>query len=252
MQNTNDAPSVIPLQDKGFAKTHANGLRNPGLLAHWPFIGLLMVLVGGIAFGVIAISLQTKGPLIQVDVPVGNNIHEAALQSSPFIRGVMIFGFYLGEHVIAAIGALLALYFLYKRFWPELCMVVIAWAGEGSIWLVLSQYYGRPRPLFDVSVWHQMTTPGFPSGHSISAVMCFGLLAYLLVPKIPLRFWKSVAIAGAVLVVLFIGFSRIFVGDHYLTDVLAGFALGVAWSGFVYTSIELITMKRMNGYVQKK
>jgi membrane-associated phospholipid phosphatase len=251
LQNTNDAPSVIPLQDKGLVRTHANFLRTPGLLARWPLIGLLMILLGGIAFGVIAVSLQANGPLIQADVPVANAIHEAALHSSPFIRGSMIFGFYLGEQIIVVIGALLALYFLFKRFWPELCMVIITWAGEGSIWLVLSHYYSRHRPIFDVPIWHQMTTPGFPSGHAISAVMCYGLLAYLLVPKIHLRFWKAVAIGVAVLVILFIGYSRLFVGDHYLTDVLAGYALGIAWSGLAYSLVELIFKKRINRNVQK-
>ena len=242
----------MPLQSKGTDKNRSPNLRTPGPLARWPLIGLLMVLLGGITFGAIVISLRTNGPLIQADLPVANYIHNAALHSSLFIRDLMIFGFYLGEQIIVVIGALLALYFLVKRFWPELCMVVFAWAGEGSIWLVFSQYFNRPRPIFDVPVWHQMTSPGFPSGHTISAVMCFGLLAYLLVPKIHLRFWKAIAIGVAVLVILFIGFSRIFVGDHYLTDVLAGLALGVVWSGFIYTLIELIFKKRMKGYVKEK
>jgi membrane-associated phospholipid phosphatase len=252
LHNSNDSAIVIPLQSEGSDRSRSNSLSTPGLLARWPIIGLLMVLLGGIAFGAIAISLQSNGPLQQADIPVANAIHEAALQSSPFIRDVMIFGFYLGEHVIAAIGLVLALYFLFKRFWPELCMVVVAWAGEGTIWLVLSGYFNRARPIFDVPVWHQMTAPGFPSGHSISAVMCFGLLAYLLVPMIRLRFWKVVVIVLALLIVFYIGFSRIFVGDHYLTDVIAGLALGVAWSGFVYTLVELIFKKRIKGYVEEK
>ena len=122
-------------------------------------------------------------------------------------------------------------------------MVDIAWAAEGGLWGVLSAYYNRPRPVFDVPVWHQMTAPGFPSGHSIAAVMCFGLLAYLIVPKISSRFWKAVVIVTAVLVILYIGFSRLFVGDHYLTDVLAGYALGVALCGLVYTLVEVIARK---------
>jgi undecaprenyl-diphosphatase len=131
-------------------------------------------------------------------------------------------------------------------------MVVIVWAGEGAIWLFLSQYYNRPRPVFDVPVWHQMTSPGFPSGHVIAAVMCYGLLAYLLIPKSSSRFWKIVISVMAGLIILYIGVSRLFVGDHYLSDVLAGYALGIAWSGLVYTVIELITIQRMNGHVQEK
>ena len=133
-----------------------------------------------------------------------------------------------------------------------LAMVVIAWAGEGAIWVFLSQYFNRARPVFEVPVWHQMTAPGFPSGHVMAAVMCYGLLAYLLVPKSSSRFWKIAISVMAGLIILYIGISRLFVGDHYLSDVLAGYALGIAWSGLVYTVIELITMKRMNGHVQEK
>ena len=235
--------TVSPLQNTRLDKNHLNGLRSPGLLGRWPLIGLMMILLGGSLFGVLAVSVQTHGSLIQTDAQIVNRLHDVALRSSALIRGVMIFGFYLGEHAIVAIGAVLVVYFLYKRFWPELAMVLIAWGGEGGIWVVLSQYFNRPRPIFDISVWRQMTSPGFPSGHSFSAVLCFGLLAYLLAPKMPSRFWKAAVIVAAVLIILFIGFSRIFVGDHYLTDVLAGYGLGIAWAGLVYTSIELIPRK---------
>ena len=252
MDSVHDAVIVIPLK-KESDKRRSSGLRTPGLLAQRPLIGLLMVLLGSLAFGAIAIGLQTNsGPIIQLDVPANNTIHAAALQSAPVVQAVMILGFYAGEHLIMAIGALLALYFLYKRFWPELSMVMIAWAGEGAIWLSLSQYFNRPRPVFDVPVWHQMTAPGFPSGHSLSAVMCYGLLAYLLAPQLSSRFWKVAIGVMAGLIILYIGVSRLFVGDHYLSDILAGYALGVAWSGLVYTVIEWITKKKRNGNVQEK
>ncbi len=249
MQKTDDSGIVTPVNSQGSARDRQDILQTPGLLARFPLVGFLMVLLGGIAFGAIALNIQSNGPLVQADVLVANSIHAAALQSSSFIRDLMIFGFYLGEHGIVAIGALLALYFIFKRRWPELCMVAVAWPGEGSIWLILSNYYHRPRPVFEVPVWHVMTSPGFPSGHTISAVMCFGLLAYLLLPQIPSSFWKAVVIVISVLIMVYIGYSRLFVGDHYLSDVLAGYALGIAWSGLAYTLVELIFKKRISRYV---
>ena len=128
-----------------------------------------MVLLGGVVFGVIAWSFQTGGRFAQLDVSVADRIHAVALQSPKFVVDLMILGFYLGEHGIVLIGFLLLACFGVKRFWPEFTMVVVAWAGEGLIWTVLSGYFNRLRPEFDVSVWRQMTVPGFPSGHSISA-----------------------------------------------------------------------------------
>ncbi|HZY44159.1 MAG TPA: phosphatase PAP2 family protein, partial [Anaerolineae bacterium] len=81
--------------------------------------------------------------------------------------------------------------------------------------------------------------------HSISAIMCFGLLAYLILPKISSHFWKAIVIITTLLIILYIGYSRLFVGDHFLTDVLAGYGLGIAWSGLVYTVVELISKKKM-------
>ncbi|MBP7687579.1 MAG: phosphatase PAP2 family protein [Thermoflexales bacterium] len=228
------------------------GARSPGLLGRRPLIGVVMVLLGGLLFGAMAINLQTHGPLLSIDTQIANDLHSIALHSSAALRGVMIFGFYMGEHVIMAIGLILVLYFLAKRFWPELSMVIIAWAGEGALWVVLTPLFDRARPVFDVSAWRQMTEPGFPSGHSISAVMCYGLLAYLIVPKIASRFWKAVVIVTAGVIILYIGFSRLFVGDHYLTDVLAGYGLGVAWSGLVYTLVEVFAQKLKARHLRQK
>jgi len=78
----------------------------------------------------------------------------------------------------------------------------------------------------------------------MSAMICYGFLAYLLVPKMPSLFWKWTLSIAALLIVLFDGFSRIFQGSHYLTDVLAGYALGIAWAGLVYTLIERFFLRR--------
>ncbi len=249
---TNDAAIAGSLRRRGSSIGRANDLRTPGLLARWPVIGLVMVVLGLSVFSLMAINLQTNGPLIPVDLAVDNSLHATALQGLPFIKDMMIFGFYLGEPIIAGIGAALGLYFLYKRFWPELAMVVIAWSGEGAIWLNTSNYFNRPRPAFPQEVWHTMTVPGFPSGHVIAAVMCFGLLAYWAMPYLTSRFTKILVWVDAILVILYIGFSRLYVGDHYLTDVLAGYALGIAWFGLVFTSVELFIRKRRNRREQKK
>ncbi len=243
MSHLPDSIAAPTLQATNKRNHHLGDLRSPGLLGKRPLIGLLLVLLGSVLFLVLTISLQTHAPIMQTDQQISDNIHTLALQSSPLIVDIMIFGFYLGEHVIVGIGVILVVYFLYKRFWPELAMIIIAWGGEGGIWLLLAQHFNRTRPHFSTTVWHLITGPGYPSGHSFAALMCFGLLAYLLVPKMPSRSWKSVVIVFTVLLVLYVGFSRIFLGDHYPTDVLAGYSLGIAWSALVYTSAEVLAQR---------
>jgi undecaprenyl-diphosphatase len=72
----------------------------------------------------------------------------------------------------------------------------------------------------------------------MSALICYGLLAYLLVPKMPSRFWKWIVVLSALALMLFVGISRVFEGSHYLSDVIGGYALGLAWASLVYTLLE--------------
>ncbi len=211
-------------------------------------IGLILMLVGFLLFGVLVVNLQTNGPLIQTDRQVANNLYQSALQSPRVVLVIMDFGFDVGEQLILVIGALLTLYFLIRHYWAELAMVVIAWAGEGGIWVVLSNYFHRARPAFAAAIWRSpavppLTVPGFPSGHTFATVLCYGLLAYLLVPRMRTGFWKFVVIVVALLIIAYVGYSRLYTGDHYLTDVLAGYALGIAWGGLVYTSVEVIARR---------
>ena len=116
-------------------------------------------------------------------------------------------------------------------------MVTIGWLGSALIFYTLSTLIGRVRP--STMIWIIVNIPGFPSGHAVATVTFYGLMAYLLAPKMPSAFWKAVVVVAALLISAFIGFSRIFTGGHYLTDILAGYAVGIAWSGIAYTLIEI-------------
>lgn len=219
------------------------GLRSPFVLGRHPVIGLGMMLIGGTVFSALAINLKTEGVFTQSDVQLGEHIHQFALKSSPLMQLIMIAGYYMGQEMIMAIGLALLVYFLWKRSWTELSMVVIAWLGEGSLWMTTTQYFRRDRPKFDVYIWKNLKSYGFPSGHSLSAVMCYGLLAYLAVPRLSSLWWKLIVVASTLVMIGYIGYSRIFVNHHHPTDVIAGYGLGLAWSGLVYTSAELVALE---------
>lgn len=217
-------------------------LRVPGWLASWPIVGVMMFLVGSLMFGAFAYNVWTKGPLLQWDVPLYQEFHNEAVKEPPRIIELLIFGFFVGKELVQVIAVVLALYFLHKRFWRELAMLLVGLGGGALIWYFLIGIFNRPRPAGQVGI--VVTDPSFPSGHVITAVLAYGLLAYLFIPKMPSRFWKWVIVIAALLTILYIGFSRLFLGGHYLTDILAGYALGIAWAGLVYTLIERISMRR--------
>ncbi|HLO18065.1 MAG TPA: phosphatase PAP2 family protein, partial [Anaerolineales bacterium] len=155
------------------------------------------------------------------------------------------------KQLVQVIVSILIVYFLYKHYWRELAMLIISSPLGSVVWNFIIAYFARPRPPEQTGL-PITTIPSFPSGHAMSALICYGFLAYLVVPKMPSRFWKWTAAITAVLIVLFDGFSRVFQGNHYLTDVLAGYALGIAWAALVYTLIEIIFMRRKNKNVEEK
>jgi undecaprenyl-diphosphatase len=236
---------AITAHPQSKAQTHLfSDLRTPGWLAKWPLIGISMFILGSLLFGAFAYNLQTNGPLVQQDVSVANNLHTIALSSPKIVLAIMIFGSLLGREIFALIGIILGIYFIYKRYWAMLAMVILGFEGGSVLFYLVSHYFNRHRPVFARPVWQVIPFPSFPSGHTISAVVCYGLLAYMLVPRMPTRFWKAVVVVVALLIIVYIGYSRVFVGDHYLSDVLAGYAMGIAWAGLVYTIIEIIAKRK--------
>lgn len=220
----------------------SDGLRAPGWLAERPAVAIMLFLIGIALFSVIAYHVWTDGPLTQRDVPLAREFYADATQAPHRVMEYLIFGFFVGKELLQVMVIVLGLYFLHKRYWPELSMLLIGSAGGALIWSLLIGVFDRPRP--DAQLGIVVSDASFPSGHAISSVVCYGLLAYLLVPKMPSLFWKWLIVIAAILTIAFTGFSRIYLGGHYLTDVVAGYGLGLAWAVLVYTLIERFFIKR--------
>ena len=233
--------NIIHTDTKKHRKT--GGLQSPDLLVRHPVSGITIILLSSMIFGILAYFVMQKGSLVKWDLDVVNSMHAAALSSPAWMKNVMLSGYYIGQHGYIATGVIFGLYFLFKRFWKEFFMVVVLYAGQGILFLSLTSLIARPRPVFPENIGGVISYASFPSGHMISSVIMFGLLAYFIVPKISSRAGKAAAILLAVLLVLFIGYSRFFMGAHYITDVIAGTALGVAWVTFAIMSIEMISGK---------
>lgn len=246
---TANAKTATHVQDLQLGTNDSAGVRSPGLLAKWPLIGLLMFLFGGLVFGALSYNLVAQGPLLAWDKALATTLPAIGLKNPTILKPLMDAGYYIGSWVLTAIGLLLGLYFIVKRYWQELAMLTIAMAGEALLFYTISNFVGRARP--PNQIWIILHIPGFPSGHAMAAVVLFGFLAYWLAPKMRSVFGKFFVVATALLIILFIGFTRVFTAAHYLTDVLAGYALGLAWSGAVYTLIELYYKRKRNLSVEK-
>ena len=241
---TSKTITATSVQDHPLPKNVFTGLRDPGLLAKWPIIGITLFIFGSLVFGAMVLNLYAHGPLLAWDRIIANTLPAIGLKSPPFVKIIMDAGFYIGDQVVVALEILLCIYFIFKRYWQELITVAIGAAGSSLVFLLISNFVARQRP--PTQIWIVLTIPGFPSGHAIGVIVFYGLMAYWLVPKVRTTFLKGVVIVAALFIMVFVGFSRIFTAGHYLTDVLAGYAIGIAYFGAVYTLIEIYFQKRRN------
>ena len=227
------------VQQNLLSRNTLEGLHSAGLFAKWPMIGLTMFFVGSLIFGVLAYQLRTNDPLLQWDMTIAKTFRAVQINAPWSLMENILFGCFVGKEVVLVVGTILVVYFLYKRFWQELAMVLVGLGGGGLIWYFLSRYFDRPRPTDHLDVL-LLSGPSFPSGPALMAVLCYGLLAYLLVPKLPSLFWKWFVALLSILAIVMVGLSSLLFGTHYASDVIAGVALGLAWAGVVYTLVERI------------
>jgi undecaprenyl-diphosphatase len=115
-----------------------------------------------------------------------------------------------------------------RRAWLTAAWVVVAAAGIGLLTTVVKNVVGRPRPQFADGGAH-LQSLSYPSGHSsgIATAVVVGLvLAWPLLSARGRRLWPAVGVA----LIVVVGFSRMWLGVHYLSDVVAGWSLGIAWA----------------------
>jgi undecaprenyl-diphosphatase len=132
-----------------------------------------------------------------------------------------------GEWIGIVLSALV-LFFVWKRSWPSLVMLIIAVPGGMLLneWLKLVVHRQRP---FVEGPYVDWSGYSFASGHTIAATLLYGQLLLFLLPLLKTRHWRVLCIFSAASLVFVVGFSRIALGAHFLTDVLAAMFFGIIW-----------------------
>src|SRR5881398_565765 len=125
----------------------------------------------------------------------------------------------------------LVLFFAWKRWWPSLVTLIVAVPGGMLLNEWVKVLVHRHRPFVD-GPFVDWSGYSFASGHTIAATLLYGQLALFILPAIKSRHWRRLTVASAVLLIALVGFSRIALGAHFLTDVLAAIVFGVLWLAF--------------------
>jgi membrane-associated phospholipid phosphatase len=130
--------------------------------------------------------------------------------------------------VIIPLGVIAGVFFvLRRRRWQPLALLAATVAGAVGLYDIVKPLVGRPRPPPAIWIGH-FSGAAFPSGHAAQSVAFYAMLAIVLGAGRSPRA-KTVLWSAAALVALAVGGSRIYLGAHWLTDVLGGYALGACW-----------------------
>lgn len=120
-------------------------------------------------------------------------------------------------------------------------LILVSVLGGTILSTVLKMGYDRPRP--DLAVMSHQFTASFPSGHAMLSAVTFLTLGAILAGIAPNRRLQIFSVSAAILLTLLVGMSRVFMGVHYPSDVLAGWSIGAAWA--LFCSAMAMILRRM-------
>lgn len=211
-------------------------------------VGVLLMAVAAWIFGGIAEDVVTGDSITLLDVRLAHWFHLHATAS--MTRFMLIITNWHGMIGASIMALLLAAYFYIRKqhYW---LLALIAVVPGGMLLNVLLKYvFQRARPSFDDPLL-TLATYSFPSGHTANAALLYGLLACWLVMKYRGAGARAAILAVAVLMVTLVGVSRMYLGVHYLTDVLAAAAEGCTWLAVCITAVSTLRRRREGRALQQ-
>ena len=203
-------------------RRHPHSLSPTGLaIAGWAAFVL-----AGLLFVAIAWNIAGRSALTELDAELADWLHARA---TPGVTSFLLVLTHM--HSLAAIGVYsVAFAAVLARLRERTWILTLALAVGGAMVLnaVLKNLYERARPRFAEPLV-ELATYSFPSGHTAAAVAFYGVLAAFLVSRFYELKLRAACVAGAIAMVALVAFSRVYLGAHYLSDVLAAVCSSTVW-----------------------
>lgn len=180
-----------------------------------------------VPFFTLLFQVVVEGPVTRFDGRLADRLNDAVHANPPALNVLRVVTLF-GSTPVLALVTVAAVWFVTARGRQRLGTFLVVTALGGAILNSLVKLaVARPRPVVD----HEVATAfgkSFPSGHAMSSTVIYGALLVALLPILRRRH-RTAAVVGAVVLVLAVGTSRLLLGVHFLSDVLGGFVLGLAW-----------------------
>jgi undecaprenyl-diphosphatase len=178
-------------------------------------------------FGVLTEDVLHHAPLTRMDVTILEWFHSNSTEiGMKMFEAISFLGSAL---VLSLLGIGLAVYFISQRAWVFLTSWIAALVGAGILDWLLKAAIQRPRPVYAIAILHGHSF-SFPSGHALASLVAYGMTAYFVVVLgVKDASARTTVVCVATMLIFAIGVSRLYLGVHYFTDVIAGYAAGAVW-----------------------
>ena len=221
--------------ERGAARLHPLHPYRPlvGILA----VGFLSAALTGATFLFLAESMQAQSPLL-------DRIDQAVWRSAQRFRTPGATTFFLvfttlGTGVGLGLMVLpIAIALALRNRWRWAAFLVVTAAGGGLLNHALKEVFARTRPDAAAALWRS-TSYAFPSGHAMGSFVVFGALVYLVMRAASSWRVRSAAVALALCLVGVISLSRLYLGVHWFSDIVAGVSAGVVWLATTTAAYEV-------------
>ncbi len=227
----------MPAMEHGLPEGIARKLGPLGRYELRAFLYGLAVVLVGIPFGFLLHQVTTDGPLTALDDSAARWLH-TRIQGEDGVIGLVEAVSFTGKPIflLFAVG-IPGAWILYHGGKKLAIFLAVTCIGGGIVDTGVKVVVGRPRPKVEEPIVEAFGN-SFPSGHSMSAVVCYGALLLVFLPLMTNRV-RNLAIAAYVVLVLAIGFSRLMLGVHFISDVIGGYVLGIAWLAASVAAFEI-------------
>jgi membrane-associated phospholipid phosphatase len=202
---------------------------------------LTTVRVSGLILSAIALWIfaEIAEEVIQDETRAFDTSVLFAIQQSqqPWLTPIMVFTTNIGDPtILVSLCVIVSLWLVVRKHQSEAMTVAIAAFGAIGLNVLLKQVFERGRP----ALWSRVVDVrfySFPSGHAMLSIVIYGILGYLLTTRYPNQ--RGWIVLGTSILIVLIGFSRLYLGVHWLTDVIAGYAAGFVWLMTCILSLEI-------------
>ena len=200
-------------------------------------VGMLAIFIAGWCFDEIAEAIEGEGTLAAADVWAMTLVRTYASPAvTEVVRAISWFGSVMFLTIASAVAAVV---FIWKRWFDALLGLALTMFGGGLLNVLLKQFFQRQRPVLDTPLV-QLSSFAFPSGHTMGATLFYFFIAAIVAYAMRSARVRLLAFTLALMVVAVIGATRIYLGAHFVTDVLGAIAAGLAWLAFCWTAVETL------------